>query len=173
MRRQLKAAMKEFLTGDGPKTEVPLLWEKLESCEEFISAETILIYSSLPDEVPFREFIDKWMDVKHFVLPVVDGNDLLLRLLDSDTVMEKGYRGILEPSASAKQVDAGKIDLAVVPGLAFTKDGKRLGRGKGYYDRLLPSLHCPKIALAFSPQIIPHIPCDEWDIPLDRVIYNS
>ena len=67
--------------------------------------------------------------------------------------------------------DYDAIDVAIIPGMAFDEAGHRLGRGKGYYDRFLarvPNLY--KIGLCFSWQVVPHIPCDEHDIRMDRII---
>jgi 5-formyltetrahydrofolate cyclo-ligase len=74
---------------------------------------------------------------------------------------------------------AGSLDLVVVPGLAFTLEGHRLGRGKGYYDVFLDK--CRKIqgtppltvGLAFSQQVVPYVPTDKDDICVDRVLYST
>ena len=66
-----------------------------------------------------------------------------------------------------------KIDLAIIPGMAFDKEGNRLGRGKGYYDRLLQQLRdCTiyKIGICFDFQFLDHIPTEPHDIPVDEVI---
>ena len=74
---------------------------------------------------------------------------------------------------------AGGLDLIIVPGLAFTADGKRMGRGKGYYDtylkRCLSSQNKPPVtvALAFSPQIVESVPTNEHDVNVDLVLYPS
>ena len=72
-----------------------------------------------------------------------------------------------------------RLDLMLIPGMAFTTDGKRLGRGKGYYDSyLLKALKCmggipPKtIALAFKEQVLDHVPVDENDFIIDNVMYD-
>jgi 5-formyltetrahydrofolate cyclo-ligase len=86
--------------------------------------------------------------------------------------LERGAFGILEPTGEVF-LDYNQIELAIVPGMAFDKAGHRLGRGKGYYDRLLPNLHCPKIGLALPCQIADEIPTEEWDIFMDEVIFGN
>ena len=63
------------------------------------------------------------------------------------------------------------IELVVVPGMAFDKQGHRLGRGKGYYDRLLPKLtNAYKLGVCFPYQYIEEVPTDEHDIRMDEVL---
>ena len=64
------------------------------------------------------------------------------------------------------------IDLAVIPGVAFDKDGNRMGRGKGYYDRLLPKLgNTYKIGICLPFQLVEKIPTDEHDVRMDEVLF--
>lgn len=72
---------------------------------------------------------------------------------------------------------SGGLDLVIVPGVAFTKNGKRLGHGKGYYDKYLNNLikrqnYVPKtVALVFKEQLLDDIPCNELDFRINRVIF--
>ena len=98
------------------------------------------------------------------------GDSLELHEYVSPNTTIIGAYGITE-STGPIVTDYDSIDLAIIPGRAFTPDGCRLGRGKGYYDRLLPLLHCPKIGICFSFQILENIPNDTHDIKVDKVIY--
>ena len=169
IRRETKLRRKEFADSGKEVSETDSLWEMVESLPEFRCAGTVLLYMSIDGEVPTGGFIDKWRSSKKIVIPKVVGNDLLLYEYDPDRLTE-GYRGIAEPADDAVQVGCTEVDLAIVPGVAFTRSGIRLGRGKGFYDRLLPSLTCPKIGICFSYRILPNIPSDPWDVPLDKVI---
>ena len=115
---------------------------------EWQEAETVLLYEALPDEVDLTLLIqDAEGSGKHVIRP--------------------------KPTADAPAIAPEllqKVDLAIIPGRAFTPEGDRMGRGKGYYDRLLPSLHCPKWGAAFACQMLKEIPTDEWDVKLDKVI---
>lgn len=144
--------------------------ETLEARDEFVSAHTVLIYMALPDEVPTEEFIRKWSSSKRIVLPVVRGTELELREYDP-LKLAPGAFGILEPGEDSALVDPSEIELAVLPGMAFDRCGSRLGRGKGYYDRLLPSLRCPKAGLCQPWRIVPSVPSEPWDARVDFVIF--
>ena len=125
--------------------ESALICRRIEAMEEFRSAGTILSYSPMKGEV----------DVS---------------LLDC-----KGKKVILA-DCDWKDIPAAEIDFAIIPGVAFAKAGekwKRLGRGGGYYDRLIPELHCRTVAPAFDFQIMDDIPCDSWDRPVDEVITSK
>lgn len=149
--------------------ETSEIWETVEAMPQFISARTVLIYMDMPGEVPTRSFIEKWKDRKDFVIPRVEGEDLRLYLFDASR-LRSGYRGIAEPYGEAVSIDPCDIDLALVPGVAFSiTDGKvwRLGRGKGFYDRLLAGMHCPKIGIFQPFRLLDALPLDPWDQPLD------
>jgi len=86
--------------------------------------------------------------------------------------LEKGRYGILEP-ARKHYCDIKKLDLVIVPGVAFDRRGNRLGRGKGYYDDLLSRLpkDTPSIGLAYDFQILPTLPTTPTDVSVSRVIF--
>ncbi len=169
IRSEMRLRQKDFAASGKEMTEAAAIWAKVENLPEFISAGTVLLYMSIEGEVPASRFIEKWHTTKRILIPKVAGDDLLLFEYDPDRLTE-GYRGIPEPSEDAVQAKYPEVDLAIVPGVAFTRSGIRLGRGKGFYDRLLPHLACPKAGICFSYRIIPDIPTDFWDITLDKVI---
>ena len=114
---------------------------RLESHALFRAAHTVLLYSSLPDEVDTHTFIRRWEGRKRILLPVVvSDSELELRVYTGSSNMRRGAFNIDEP-AGAAFTDYGSIDLAVIPGVAFDRHGNRLGRGRGYYDRLLARLY--------------------------------
>ena len=93
-----------------------------------------------------------------------------LRLFTGEADLRPGAFGIMEPVGQLV-TDYDHIDLAVVPGMAFDACGHRLGRGKGYYDRLLPRLsHCYKIGICFDFQKVPSVPTEPTDIAMDEVL---
>ena len=82
-----------------------------------------------------------------------------------------GQFGILEPKPGISQLAArDPIDVALVPGLAFDETGNRLGRGMGYFDRLLPGIGGTKIALAYDFQILKGIPAEAHDACVDFIV---
>ena len=142
----------------------------LEAHPAFRAAQTVLLYHSLPDEVDTHAFIARWSGVKQVLLPVVAGDGLLLRQCSNATELALGRYGIAEP-VGADFTDYAAIDLAVVPGVAFDRQGNRLGRGKGYYDRLLPGLtRAYKIGICFPYQLVNTVPADAHDIRMDEII---
>lgn len=144
------------------------IMEKLEADSDFIRAQTVLLYFSLGDEVNTHDFIAKHGKDKCILLPVVTGDTLELRIYDGD--MKQGAFGIMEPTGQ-KFSTFGQIDVAVIPGMAFDQKGNRMGRGKGYYDKLLPALpHAIKIGICFPFQLVEEVPVEEYDVPMDKVI---
>lgn len=165
-KRELRNTMRS-LPQDLPGSEAALA--RLETISGFCNSDIVLLYSSIPGEIRTLDFIRKWSGFKRIVLPKVAGEDMELREYDPAKVQE-GYRGIMEPSAEAALICPEEIGFAVVPGLAFDRDGGRLGRGKGYYDRLLPRLCCPKAGIAFDERIVDEVPLEKHDVKMDMVI---
>ena len=108
-----------------------LILNKLENNKSFIEAKTVMLYSSLPDEVFTHDFLEKWRNEKRIILPTVVGDDIIPVELSKDTEFAIGDFNILEPQNNEY---TGDYDLIIVPGVAFDRNGNRIGRGKGYYD---------------------------------------
>ena len=88
----------------------------------------------------------------------------------SRITLKPGPFGILEPKADGIEVPKNEIDLIIVPGVAFDKDKNRMGRGRGFYDRLLSTLNAPKVGICFGFQMIPQVPVEPLDKKMDYVI---
>ena len=130
----------------------------------------MLLYHSLPDEVDTHGLVRRWSGQKRILLPVVKGEDLELKLYTGDNHLTQGAFRIDEPTGPAF-TDYAAIDLAVIPGVAFDRRGNRLGRGKGYYDRLLPRIPTANtLGLCFPCQLVDQIPTEAHDIPMDEVL---
>ena len=145
--------------------------ERLANDERWQEAKTVLLYHSLPDEVATHDLIlNAEAAGKRVLLPVVVGDDLELRLFCRKEALREGAFHILEPEGKAF-TDYAAIDVAVIPGVAFTAEGNRLGRGKGYYDRLLSRLpHVYKIGICWPFQLVNELPAEAHDIRMDAVI---
>ena len=160
--------MESLMTPEAAAQEAFLIWERVENLESFRKAGTVLSYMDIPGEVPTVAFMDKWRGSKRFAIPLVVEDSLEFYEYDPKR-LRPGYKGIPEPSSDAVPVSAGEVDFALIPGVAFAfRDGRlwRLGRGKGFYDRTLPRLNCPKWGIFYSFRLLNEIPLDSWDIPL-------
>lgn len=144
------------------------IFAKIETNLKFKKAKTILVYMSHKNEVDVINFIKN----KNIVLPRVNNETLDLYLIESSDDLEEGTYGIMEPKTSCKKVRPDDIDLAFIPGVAFDKNGHRIGYGKGFYDKLGKILNCPKFGLAYDFQIVDKIPFESHDIPVDLIITN-
>lgn len=174
LRRAMRLKAASLTEADARRLSADI-WRQIEHLPEFARASCVLIYMSTPGEVQTREFISKWAPRKRFALPLVCQEHLELKVYDPEHLTE-GYRGITEPAADARSVAPDAIELAIIPGTAFSRQGgkvKRMGRGGGFYDRLLPQLSCPKIGVAFSFREVESIPSDPWDADLDQLITDS
>jgi len=135
-------------------------------------AKTVMMYSSLADEVDTKEALDRLIDIgKRVVLPVVTGADSMeLRLYTGKDCLARGSFGIEEPQGE-RFTALETIDVAVVPGMAFDADGNRLGRGRGYYDRFLSSApYIYKVGICFDFQKVEAVPITPNDIRMDEVL---
>jgi 5-formyltetrahydrofolate cyclo-ligase len=170
IRKNVKAHKSTLQSGVSEKASFEI-FSKVELLPQFESAITILAYWSLPDEVITHAFIEKWYQKKKILLPLVVGSDLELRQYAGSQCMVKGQSfGIMEPTKGPfASID--DVDLAIIPGIAFDPLGNRLGRGKGYYDKLLQRSHAYKVGICFFFQLFPSIPVDYHDIPMDQIIY--
>ena len=159
---------KKHRTSEQLDEESAQIMELLEKTLQFQKAQTVMLYSSLPDEVRTTAFIEKWRNRKRIILPTVVGDDIVPVELTPDTPFAVGDFNILEPQ---NRPYTGGYDLIVVPGMAFDRAGNRLGRGKGYYDRFL-SQHKSvyKIGICFGFQIVGTVPTEPTDIRMDCVL---
>jgi 5-formyltetrahydrofolate cyclo-ligase len=109
---------------------------------------------------------------KRVLLPVVKDEDLELRLYEGEDSLRKGAFGIMEPTGETfAEENYDEIQLALVPGMAFDKAGHRLGRGKGYYDRLLPKLKKAKLTgVCFHFQLVDEVPAEPHDISVAEIL---
>jgi len=139
----------------------------------FWASHYILLYSPLPDEVDVTPLICAAYNAgKTVLLPVVNGENLVLKRFSGFKSMSKGAFNISEPTGEQFPTsDYSKIDLAIIPGMSFDHHRHRLGRGKGYYDRLLPLLtNAYKMGICFDFQYLDEIPSEGWDVVMDEVV---
>ena len=132
------------------------IFSAVERLPEFRAARTVAVFAALPDEPATDEVLARWASTRRACRP-----DALVF----------GAFGILEPQGE-RPCPAGEIDLVVCPGVAFTADGRRLGRGRGYYDRYLgdPAFRGFRVGVCYAHQLVDDLPVEPHDVRMDRVI---
>ena len=151
------------------QTEADVLFSYLENSEQVRNSKKILLYHPMTDEIDVMKAVRKWAETKEIYLPAIEGDDIVIRQYKSEQDLKIGKYGILEPVGAVLD-NPEEINLVIVPGRAFDIRGYRLGRGKGYYDRLLPKMRAIKIGVCFDCQYIFRVPAEEHDIPMDYVV---
>lgn len=140
---------------------------------EWVGAQTIALTMSQPFEIDTAPLILHARHKGHTVVVprTLPGHQMEFVTLNEDTQFKETHFGVLEPE-NGKVVHSTDIDLMVVPGVAFTVSGKRLGFGGGYYDRYLSHYQGPKIALALTTQIAGENQwqADSHDVLMDKVV---
>lgn len=143
-------------------------FEILEQTAAFMVSDHILMYHSLPDELSTHEFIDRWAGRKRFYLPRVNGVNLEILPFERSR-MHLGAFNIEEPDGDSL-TDISQIDMVVVPAVAYDRSGNRVGRGKGYYDRLLEGVKALTVGLAYDFQLVDQIDSEAHDVRVDFIV---
>lgn len=167
---------RKSLSREEVKEKSRIIKEKLNSMPEFKKSKNILTYVSFNNEVDTINIINGLLtkNEKKVLVPYVDKDKVIqISKINSFDDLEPKTFGILEPKRNKiKKFDIDKLDLVIVPGIAFDKNGHRIGYGHGYYDRFLEKIKkdTAKIALAFDFQIVDKIPEERHDVPVDVVV---
>lgn len=150
------------------------VWGQLEKQPLFQNARVVLLYWSMDDEVYTHDYVLEWAASKKVLLPCVKGDMLELREFRGMDSLRPGEGfGIPEPVGELF-TDYAAIDVIVVPGVAFDMKANRLGRGRGYYDRILKQARSAvKIGICFDFQLLQDVPVDSLDVPMDLVVSAS
>ena len=146
------------------------IMKRLEETELFRQASCIALYNAISGEVQTAAFLEKWFEKKQLLLPLIVGDNLRLLPYNGTDSLKPGIFGIMEPIEQKTTVDESEIDLIIVPGVAFDRQHNRLGRGKGFYDRLLSTLDVPKIGICYDFQLKDQIPAEPFDRKMDLII---
>jgi 5-formyltetrahydrofolate cyclo-ligase len=166
--RKAVKAEKADMTEEFKKIQSEKVFAKIEKMPEFLTSKTILMYWSMSDELSTHAFIRKWCKQKTILLPVVKGHHLTVKIFSTENEMTENEIKVMEPSQKDEYLK--KIELAIIPGVAFDKKKRRLGRGKGYYDRFLKHKGIQKWGVGFDCQLYELIPSAAFDVNMDRII---
>jgi 5-formyltetrahydrofolate cyclo-ligase len=134
-------------------------------------ARVVAAFAALTGEPDLRPF--EWCQSKTVLLPRVEGDHLIFHAVENPAQLKPGGFGVLEPDPTQCPVaDPVSAEIIFVPGLAFTADGRRLGRGRGFYDRLLSTLpeSVLRVGLCFDSQLVAAIPDEPHDESVDLVL---
>lgn len=153
-----------------------IIANKLYKSNAYKDAKTIMSFISFSDEVHTHEIIKEAIHQgKTVVVPVPfpETKEMKVSHILDFSELEIGHYNILSPKKEfLRFVEPRTIDLILVPGVVFARNGYRIGYGGGYYDRFFSKLekNLPKIGLSYDLQIVDEVPTDEFDIPIDFII---
>ncbi len=148
------------------------LGELFRASEAYQKAKTIYGYLPYNQEVRTVPMLEQAIrDGKRVAVPKVYGEEMKFLYLDDLTQVAKGYAGIPEPIAD-EPVAEDETALVLMPGLAFDPQGHRIGYGGGFYDKFLSrEPNHPTVALCYEFQMLPQLETEEFDIPVDLVLW--
>lgn len=166
--RQQKRAMTE----EQIVTASQRLGEMFLNSKLYQNANTIYGYLPYNQEVRTTPMLEQALrDGKRVAVPKVYGDEMKFIFLDDLSQVEKGFAGIPEPIADAP-IAEDPAALVLMPGLAFTKEGHRMGYGGGFYDKFLAvEPDHPTLALCYGFQMVEELPVEDYDIPVDVVLW--
>lgn len=176
LRDRIRVALAS-LSADFWKDASTAVCERLAS-EDFVrNAQTVLVYCPLKGEINIQPLAEQLLELGKVVCaPRIvhqrDGSSRLdaLRVIKWESDFERGPLGAWEPKPFCEPVPPQKLDLILLPGLAFDAKGGRLGRGGGFYDRLLQVSQGKTVAVCLDEQIVPSVPADELDERVQIVV---
>ena len=179
LRSALKATLAAIPSQDRTNQSNQLA-EHLLASSLYKSATTILAYAALPAEISLDPFIAAALaEGKKICITTINWESKTMQpaqILNLDTDLQIGRYGVRTPNDQCPLVEPNNIDLILIPGLAFDRDFNRLGRGAGFYDRMidsLPTTRPPLVGVCFASQIVANVPTEPHDHPMDRVITET
>jgi len=141
---------------------------------EWQAARRVLLYAPLADELDLTALAGPGRKEDRLVaLPRFDaarGEYGAAVVVDLGRDLVPGQFGVPEPGAHCPEVPLNQLDFALVPGLGFDHEGRRLGRGRGFYDRLLSALHGTACGVAMDWQVLGSIPAEPHDQAVDYIL---
>ena len=174
LRQKIRARL-EKISPAVREVESVELRERLQA--QIPSAHTILFFAPLPDELDVWPMLELALATgTNCALPFFDAEKKsygakLLKMLATDIVT--GKFGVREPAANCEEIPLNRFDLVLVPGVAFDFSGNRLGRGQGFYDRILAEASGIKCGVAYDFQLLEKIPTEAHDAKVDFIFTPS
>ncbi len=172
LRTQVRTALRTLTLADRAASSRALC-EIASAQHYFQQARAILLFAALPDEPDLAPLLQAaWSAGQLTALPRYDSTTgrYAAAVIRSATDLSPGRFGVLEPASHCPSVSLNQLDLMFVPGVAFALNGARLGRGKGFYDRLLAEVRGHKCGVAFEVQVLAAVPEEPHDIRVDSIL---
>ena len=169
IRASVRALLKE-LSPQERERQSKLISKHILSMNEVNSAKVVALFVSMPDEPDTSALLSALSGKCSVVVPRIGGDEMEFFDYNAEALSAGSY-GIREPIGDTP-VAPSEIDFMVVPGVAFTADGSRMGRGKGFYDKYMSreGFRAYKVGICLTPQIVDELPCEPHDIKMDIVI---
>jgi len=171
--RQVMLARRRTLSAEERRVSGHLIQQAFVALPEFVKARVVALYSAIDGEVETAEVLEAALKARKTVIfPAVCGDHLRFVKVSDPVEMAKGAFGIPEPCLSGEAYLPGSADLIVIPGVAFDRTGKRLGFGKGYYDRALHHLEGggKLVGFCYDFQLVDQIVSEPHDVAVDIII---
>ena len=174
-KKQLRSMIREkkrAMTPEQIEKASARLGQRFAQTQEYKNAKTIYGYLPYNQEVRTVPMLEQALrDGKRVAVPKVYGDDMKFIYMTDLSLVEKSDFGIPEPIADEPVADD-PTALVLMPGLAFDREGHRIGYGGGFYDRFLAAEpNHPTVALCYEFQMLPELETEEFDIPVDRVLW--
>ena len=168
LRKQLLDA-RDSLSLDFINITSKQIQDNLRKIDFFRNAKSVGAYYSIGSEVKTQDILQEILKSgKGLALPKVVKKDLVFKKINSLSDLEQGNFSVMEPKDYCEDIK--KIEVIIVPAIALTRDGYRLGYGFGYYDRYLSGKKIKTIALSYSKQIIRSFPHSDHDVRIDYTV---
>jgi 5-formyltetrahydrofolate cyclo-ligase len=171
--RQEMLARRKALSAEEAKRFGLMIQRSFIASAEFGKSDIVGLYAPIQQEVDTSEVLKRLLASSRTALyPVVNGDMLEFRRVDSSDRLRAGAFGILEPDDSCEVVDPAGAGLIIVPGIAFDTSGKRIGYGKGFYDRALHHLEGEGklVGFCYDCQLVEAITEEPHDVTMDMII---
>lgn len=167
--RELLKQKRRILTKEQVAEQSAIILAHLEQLPCFVAAKSVLIYYPTHNEVDLLPLIKKYKREKTFLFPVVHRQSMDACPYEGNAKMHRGQFNIPEPTTEPYKEP---IDLIILPGVGFDKQGNRLGQGGGYYDRFLATGHKQSVlvAVAYDFQLVEKVPTNRRDKKMDYII---
>ena len=173
LRAEVVAELRKMIAAERAAASVQACM-RLEQQDIWKNAKAILFYAPLPEELDIWRLVEDSLAAgKTVALPrFIPGQQAYAacQIKEIEKDLATGKFGMREPREHCGKIPLNRLDLILVPGVAFDLDGRRLGRGKGYYDRLLAELSGPACGVAFDQQMVERVPSEPHDMRLSCIL---